>query len=127
MRNPPTQSIVKDKVLYVYLRVTQTIVYTPMFFDKFAILYEPMEEREVQDLTWHGLPISKLAPKVTTLSHPRRNMNGKGVMDRAAPNNLEVASSRARMQNTGRLVVPNASLAPPRDPFLAFVPVAGGI
>ena len=65
-RHPPPHSIAKGKVSYVYLRVMQNIVLTPMFFDKFAILYEPMEECEVQDLTWHGLPIPKLAPNVTT-------------------------------------------------------------
>ena len=65
-RNPPPPSVVKDKVLYVYLRISPTMIVTPMFFDKHAILYEPMEDREVQDLTWHGLPIPKLAPKPTS-------------------------------------------------------------
>ena len=79
--NPLPHSIVKDKVLYVYLRVTQKVILIPIFFDKFSLLYEPMEEREVQDLTWHGLPIPELEPKVTTLTQPKGDRNGKGVID----------------------------------------------
>ena len=46
-RNPPPHSVVKDKVLYVYLRIRPTMIVAPMFFDKHAILYEPMENKEV--------------------------------------------------------------------------------
>ena len=46
-RNPPPHSVVKDKVLYVYLRISPTMIVTPMFFDKHAILYEPMDNKEV--------------------------------------------------------------------------------
>ena len=41
-KNPPLHTLFKDKMLYVYLRITQTNALTPMFFDKFALLYEPM-------------------------------------------------------------------------------------
>ena len=69
-RNPPPHAIVKDKVLDVYLWTSMTMLVTPMFFDKFAILLEPMEERIVQDLTWHGLAILELAHKIKTSSQP---------------------------------------------------------
>ena len=67
------------------LWISLTMLVTLMFFDKFAILFEPMEERVVQDLTWHDLPILELAPKITTSSQPQRDMNGKGVMDGVVP------------------------------------------
>ena len=76
-KNPPPHTLVKDKVLYAYMRVTQTMDLTPMFIDKFAILYEPMDNRAVQDLPWHGRPVPKFAPMVTTSSHPRENVNDK--------------------------------------------------
>ena len=80
-----------------------------MFFDKFAIFFEPMEEQLVQDLTWHGLSIPELAPKITTSSQPQRDVNGKGVMDGVVPNSSKVASSRARTQSVGRPLIPNAT------------------
>ena len=55
--NPPPHFVVKDKFLYVYLWISSTMIVTPMFFDNYVVLYKPMEERVVQDLTWHGLPI----------------------------------------------------------------------
>ena len=60
VRNPPPYSAVKDKVLYVYLQISPTMIVTPMFFDNYAVLYK---EWVILDLTWHGLPIPKLAPK----------------------------------------------------------------
>ena len=50
-KNPPPHTLVKDKVLYAYMRVTQTMDLTPMFIDKFAVFYELMENRAMQDLT----------------------------------------------------------------------------
>ena len=69
-----------------------------MFSDKFALLYEPMEEWAIQDLTWHGLPIPELVPKVTNLTQPKGDVNRKGVIDEVVPNSLEAASLRARTQ-----------------------------
>ena len=87
-----------------------------------------MEEQVVQDLTWHGLPILELAPKTTTSSQPRRDVNGKGVMDKVVPNTLEAASSRARTRSVGRPpCIPNAPTAPPRDPFSTFAPITRGV
>ena len=59
-KNPPPHTLVKDKVLYAYMRVTQTMDLTLMFIDKFVVLYEPMDNRAMQDLTFHGTPIPKL-------------------------------------------------------------------
>ena len=73
-RDPPTHFVVQDKVLYVYLQISPSMLVTPMFSNKFAILYEPMEEWVVKDLIWHGLPILELAPKTTTSSQPERDM-----------------------------------------------------
>ena len=98
-----------------------------MFFDKFALLYEPMEEWEVQELTWHGLSILKLTPKVTTSSQPRRNVNGKGVMEGVVPNSLEAARLRARTRSARRPQVPSALPVPSQDPFSTFAPIDGGI
>ena len=60
-KSPLPHMLAKDKVLYIYLRVMQTKAMTPIFFDKFAILYEPLELRALQDLTLHGMPVLKLA------------------------------------------------------------------
>ena len=125
-RNLPSHSIFKDKVLYVYLRISLTMIVTPMFFDNYVVLYKPMEERVVQDLTWHGLPFPKLAPKPTS-SQSKKDLNGKGVMDGVVPNTSKVASSRAGTQSVGRTNVPNAQAAPPLDPFSTFVPTTKGI
>ena len=51
IKSPPPHTLTKDKVLYTYLRVIQTMAMMPMFFDKFIILYEPIELNVVQDLT----------------------------------------------------------------------------
>ena len=117
--------VVKDKVLYVYLRISPTMIVTPMFFDNHAILYEPMEDREVQDLTWHGLPIPELALKPTS-SPSKRDLNKKWVMDSVVPNASKAASSRAGTQNVGGSTFPNALTAPPLEPFSSFVPTTGG-
>ena len=103
------------------------MVLTPMFLDKFVVLYEPMEERVVQDLTWHGLPIPELAPKVTTSTQLQGDVNRKGVVDRVVPNSSEATSSRARTRSVGRQPVPSAPLVPPRDPFSTFAPIDEGI
>ena len=111
-RNPPPHSIVKDKVLYVYLRISLTMIVTPTFFDNHCMLYKPMEERMVQVLTWHGLPILELAPKSTS-SQSKKDLNKKGVMDGVVPNTSKVASSRAGTRRVGRPPLPNASTTPP--------------
>ena len=49
----------------------------PKLLYKFEFLYEPMDAREIKYLTWHGMPICELAPKVTTSSHPREDVNGR--------------------------------------------------
>ena len=64
-KSPPPHTIVKDKVLLISLRANQIVALMPMFFDKFAILYETIKMRAIQDFNWHGMPIPKLAPKVT--------------------------------------------------------------
>ena len=117
--------VVKDKVLYVYLRISPTMIVTPMFFDKHAILYEPMEDWEVQDLTWHGSPIPKLAPKPSS-SQSKRDLNKKGVMDGVVSNASKAASSRARTWNVGGSAFPNAPTAPLLEPFSTFVPTTRG-
>ena len=60
-RNPPPHFVVKDKFLYVYLQISPTMIVIPMFFDNYVVLYKPMEEQVVQDLTWCGFPILELA------------------------------------------------------------------
>ena len=101
------------------------MIATPMFFDNHDVLYKPMEERVVQDLTWHGLPIPKLAPKLTS-SQSKKDLNKKGVMDGVVPNTLEAASSKFGTWRVGRPNVPNAQSTPPLDPFSTFVSTAGG-
>ena len=48
-----------------------------MFVDKFAVNYEHMEDRDAQDLTWHGLPIPEIAPKATTSQGPETSFRPK--------------------------------------------------
>ena len=55
-----------EKVLYVYLQGMNTMKIIPSIVEKFGMVYEPMEERMAQGMTWHGLPISKLAPRTTS-------------------------------------------------------------
>ena len=50
----------------MYLQGMNTLKITPSIVDKFGIIYEPIEERKVQEMTWHGLPIPKLAPRVAS-------------------------------------------------------------
>ena len=69
-RNPEPHTIQEHKVLYIYLRDWQAMSLKPMFVDKFAVNYEHMEDRVAQDLTWHGLPIPKIAPKSATSHGP---------------------------------------------------------
>ena len=80
------------------------MIVTPMFFDNHAILYEPMDNKEVQDLTWHGMPIFELKPKVPESSHPREDGNDKRGLDKLVSNSLEVASSRVEVKSGGKLV-----------------------
>ena len=56
-----SNTIEVEKVLYVYLQGMNTMKITPSIVDKFGIIYEPMEERMAQEMTWHGLPIPELA------------------------------------------------------------------
>ena len=53
-------------MLYVYLQGMNTSKVAPSIVDKFGIVYEPIEERKVQGMTWHGLPIPELAPRVAS-------------------------------------------------------------
>ena len=53
-------------MLYVYLQGMNTTKITPSIVDKFGIIYEPMEERMAQGMTWHGLPIPELAPRIAS-------------------------------------------------------------
>ena len=71
-KSPPSHMLAKNKLLYIYLRVTQTMAMMPMFFDKFVILYKPIESRSIKDLTWHGIPILELTSKATTPIPSRR-------------------------------------------------------
>ena len=43
--NPIPNTIENEKVLYVYLEGMLTMKLTPIFLDKFCIIYEPMEQR----------------------------------------------------------------------------------
>ena len=117
IKNPLSHTLVKNNILYVYLRETRTIALTPIFFGKFSLLYEPMEEWAVKDLTWNGLPILELAPKVVSLTQPRVDINGKRMVDGIAPNSSKATSSIARSQSGGRPAMPNALLALVREPF----------
>ena len=53
-------------MLYTYLQGMNTSKVTRSIVDKFGIVYEPMEERKVQGMTWHGLPIPELAPRAAS-------------------------------------------------------------
>ena len=118
-RNPPPHSVVKDKVLYVYLRISPTMIVTPMFFDKHAILYEPMDNKEVQDLTSHGMPIPELAPMVTMSSLPRKNVNDKRGLDGLMYDSSKAASSRPGAKS-GEKLVPIAWPLPTKNPISTF-------
>ena len=59
-------TIHEEKVLYIYLKGTNTLKLNPVFFDKYGVLYKPMEQRVVRSLSWQGLPIPELAPKPTS-------------------------------------------------------------
>ena len=61
-----SSTIEAEKVLYVYLQGMNTMKITPSIVDKFKIIYEPMEERMAQGMTWHGLPIPELAPRIAS-------------------------------------------------------------
>ena len=68
-------------------------------------------------MAWHELPILKLAPKVTSSTQPKGDVNGKELKDGVIPNILETASLRVGTWSARRLLVPSAPLAPLRDPF----------
>ena len=57
MKKIESSTIEVEKVLYIYLQRMNTTKITPSIVDKFGIIYEPMEERMAQGMTWHGLPI----------------------------------------------------------------------
>ena len=50
----------------MYLQEMNTMKSIPSIVDKFGIIYEPMEERMAQGMTWHGLPIPELVPRTTS-------------------------------------------------------------
>ena len=50
----------------MYLQGMNTMKIIPSIVDKFGIVYEPMEERMAQGMTWHGLPIPELAPRIAS-------------------------------------------------------------
>ena len=91
----------------------------PIFIDKFVVLYEPMDNRVVQDLTWHGMPILELAPMVTTSLHPRENINDKRVLDGLMYDSSKAASSRPGAKS-GDNPVPSALPIPTKIPNSAF-------
>ena len=92
------------------------MIVTPMFFDNYATLYKPMEERAVQDLTWHGLPIPELAPRVASsmsmggerISQRGDEVRGVPLMAKSPQKSHEATSSRAHERSEGRM-----SSAPP--------------
>ena len=59
-------TIQEEKMLYIYLEETNTLMLNPVFLDKYGVLYKPMEQRVVHSLSWHGLPILELASKPTS-------------------------------------------------------------
>ena len=68
-KNPTPHMLAnKDKVLYIYLRVTQTMAMMPMFFTSL---------RAMQDLTWHGMLVLELSHKVTTLIQMQEEVNAR--------------------------------------------------
>ena len=95
-------TIQAEKVLYLYLQGMNMVKITPSIVDKFGITYEPMEERTIQGMTWHGLPILELTPKTTSsiggerVSQRREELRGVSIMPRPPMRNHEATNSRAR-------------------------------
>ena len=61
-----SSTIETEKVLYVYLQGMNTTKITPSIVVKFGIIYDPMEERMAQGMTWYRLPIFELAPRTAS-------------------------------------------------------------
>ena len=78
-----------------------------MFVDKFAVNYEHMEDRVVQDLTWHGLPILEIAPKAATSRglessyRPKEKVSEVTGMSNSKPSSSEAGSSGAHERSMG--------------------------
>ena len=101
-----------EKVLYVYLQGMNTTKITPSIVDKFGIIYEPMEERMAQGMTWHGLPIPELVPRIaSSISMGGERVSQRGdesrrvspMMARSLRRSREVMSSRAHERSEGRM------------------------
>ncbi|MCO5567204.1 hypothetical protein L7F22_020892 [Adiantum nelumboides] len=122
-KDPLPQTIAKEKLLYVYLNSTQAPTITAMFFDKFAVRYKPLDDKAVQDLTKHGMPIPELVTKVPTSSQPKYMGDGES-RGKAVPNSSEAASSRADARSGAR-PVPSAPPFPQQQSGSAYVSFRG--
>ena len=86
-RNPTSNTIEKEKVLY-------------MFLDKFGVTYKAMKQRIAQGMTWQGLPIPKLTPKIASsiggeyVSHRREQLRGVPIIAMPHTTSGEALSSR---------------------------------
>ena len=109
-------TIETEKVLYVYLQGMNTMKITPSIVDKFGIIYEPMEERMAQGMTWHGFPIPELAPRVASSiggeheSQRKEESRGVPLMARS-PTRSHVATN-SRVQERSEGVMPSAPPMP---------------
>ena len=80
-----------------------TMKIIPNILDKFVIMYEPMEERMAQGMTWHGLPILELVPRVSSsisiggeqVSQRREELRGVSTKARLPRKSHEAMCSRA--------------------------------
>ena len=83
----------------------------PSIVDKFGIVYEPMEERKVQGMTWHGLPSPELAPRVASsmsmegerVSQRGEEVRGVPLMAKLPRKSHEATSSRAHDRSERRM------------------------
>ena len=112
---PPPHTIFKDKVLYIYLRVSQIMALTPIFFDKFAILYESIELRAVQDFIWHKMPILELAPQVMQPNPLQKELHASQGLNGVAPIHSKEANLKVGLRGVGRTMVPNTPPIHVRD------------
>ena len=84
-KTPDLGTIHEEKLLYIYLKGTNTLNLNPVFLDKFGVLYEPMEQRVVHSLSWQGLPILKVSLKPTSSI-------GNGILSLKAKDSRNIAS-----------------------------------
>ena len=50
-KTPDLGTIHEEKILYIYLKGTNTLKLNPVFLDKDIVLYKPMEQRVVHSLS----------------------------------------------------------------------------